>query len=588
MPIHRREDRGDAPAREEPGSAAWPMGAEQAQRYLGPLYEISKLFTSFETVELTFDTALRVVARALPLRSAILLEFEEERFKMSVWPSDWSGAELHEARTHIEAAYTYLAGAASSGELQHAERATMSALSDRSVQGRPLQDKRYIVVPLVIARRPIFGALQVEAAGVLDEADLAFVSAIAGQLAIALDRDRARRRDIARRERAESGRADAEARGASELERRRSAEALTERYEALVDNLDHAFVWEADVRDFRVRYVSARAESLLGYERQQWLQSDWWAKVVHPDDRAALLDAFRLAVAEQRDQRCDHRCTARDGRTWWFHTRVHLMSSDEGEPRLQGVSFDVTPAKEAEALAARSFVELQHAVRVREHILAVVSHDLRTPLSTILMAVARLARRDTEGSDPAAFAPTLERIQRAAASMQRLIGDLLDFASIEAGRLSIRREQQDAASILREAAASFESAAQQKALELTTEIEPVLPQVSCDRDRVLQVLTNLVGNASKVTATGGHIVLQVRRRGPDVMFSVSDDGPGISEGDQAHLFERYWRSGDARYRGTGLGLAIARGIVEAHGGQIWVESQPGRGSTFSFTIPAGR
>jgi signal transduction histidine kinase len=121
---------------------------------------------------------------------------------------------------------------------------------------------------------------------------------------------------------------------------------------------------------------------------------------------------------------------------------------------------------------------------------------------------------------------------------------------------------------------------------LTANVEPLLPKFDGDRDRILQVLSNLVGNATKVTAEGGHITLRVEARGHDLLFSVSDDGPGISEENGKFLFERYWRGVDATYKGTGLGLAIARGIVNAHGGRIWVESEPGRGATFLFTIPA--
>jgi signal transduction histidine kinase len=121
---------------------------------------------------------------------------------------------------------------------------------------------------------------------------------------------------------------------------------------------------------------------------------------------------------------------------------------------------------------------------------------------------------------------------------------------------------------------------------LTARVEPNLPKLDGDRDRILQVLSNLVGNATKVTAEGGQIALRVEARGHDLLFAVSDDGPGISEENVKYLFERYWRSVDATYKGTGLGLAIARGIVNAHGGRIWVESELGHGATFLFTIPA--
>jgi signal transduction histidine kinase len=117
-------------------------------------------------------------------------------------------------------------------------------------------------------------------------------------------------------------------------------------------------------------------------------------------------------------------------------------------------------------------------------------------------------------------------------------------------------------------------------------VEPQLPKLDGDRERILQVLSNLVGNATKVITEGGHVTLRVEARGRDLLFAVSDDGPGIGEENVKYLFERYWRGDDPTYKGTGLGLAIAKGIVNAHGGQIWVESQLGHGATFLFTIPA--
>jgi signal transduction histidine kinase len=177
------------------------------------------------------------------------------------------------------------------------------------------------------------------------------------------------------------------------------------------------------------------------------------------------------------------------------------------------------------------------------------------------------------------------RIQRAAQRMLRLIDDLLDFASIESGRLAVKRQPQDPGSMIEETLAGFEGIAQAKGLQVTADVEPHLPMVYCDRDRVLQVLSNLVGNATAVTADGGHICLRAEARGHEVSFTVEDDGPGLSEVDVQHLFDRYWRSSDAKYKGSGLGLAIARGIVGAHGGRIHAESELGRGARFLFTIP---
>jgi signal transduction histidine kinase len=227
----------------------------------------------------------------------------------------------------------------------------------------------------------------------------------------------------------------------------------------------------------------------------------------------------------------------------------------------------------------------EEATQMRDRILAVVSHDLRNPLATILMTTGFLAK-DGVPEAPRNQVAAIERIERAARHMQRLIGDLLDFASIQVGQLAITRMPREPASLISEAIASFAQLAQEKRLHLESEAEAELSKVDCDRERILQVFSNLIGNALKVTASGGSIILRAAAHEREVLFAVSDTGPGIADKDLKHLFERHWRSSDPGYKGTGLGLHIAKGIVEAHDGRIWAESNRGQGATFFFTIPA--
>ena len=168
--------------------------------------------------------------------------------------------------------------------------------------------------------------------------------------------------------------------------------------------------------------------------------------------------------------------------------------------------------------------------------------------------------------------------------MNRLIGDLLDVAVIQSGRLSVRRAPQPPDALVREIVEAFQPAAREKGLALDAEAPEGIPPVLADRDRVLQVLSNLVANALNATERGG-VHLAVAHRGPDAVFTVSDTGRGIPADVRPRLFDPYVRASDAPYQGTGLGLSIAKGIVEAHGGTIGLESTPGRGSAFHFTIP---
>jgi len=828
-------------------------------RRLEQLYEISKLFAAFD-VEHTLDAALKVVADKLPLESAILIEsVVGGHTDMMVWPSCGSDPHrLQAAKTHATDAYAYLVGAASAGELevQEALRGDLGPTVHRDPEcgeGSPDEARRFIVIPLVVGRGVVFGALQLEGARRLDRHDLAFVNAIANQLAIALDRNRA---------------------WANDVRRRREAQRLQAKYEALVDHLDHAFVWEADAETRQVSYVSAQIELMLGFSRRRCLDEPaWWSAHVHPEDRAALDHTFKRAIAEPEHQRCEHRCVAADGSIRWLRTSIHLVDGGGEPPHLQGVSFDVTAARTAqdqvleqlafttamasglaegtlaidlddritfindagagllgcrgrhvigtrsaellqiegepgvagespltvairtaqvcsdagviirpdgqrfsarytatpiqrdgkltgavlafddvserkaaqeaehfllgagkllsttlestatadavarlgvpqlgdlcfldvvasddqlmhvawahtdlaiqlevdrslgteprapvfaklaaqvmasgrslrmpalpddafaaadlafvrqlgirgalsvplalgarrlgtltfcttgerlqrdgdtavaEELGRRSAFAIEHArlyeharqaVALREQTLAIVTHDLRSPLSTIVMAASMLSDEDLMAGNPRSRVLAAEKIQLAADRMDRLLGDLLDFASIEAGRPSMRTKVCEVDAILNEAIVSFEPIANKQRVRLFGATRTGMPAILCDRDRILQVFGNLLGNAIKCTPAGGSVYLRVKREARDVVFSVSDTGPGISVTHQKRLFERYWRSPDAGYKGTGLGLAIARGLVEAHQGRLWVFSKLGHGATFYFSIP---
>ena len=177
-------------------------------------------------------------------------------------------------------------------------------------------------------------------------------------------------------------------------------------------------------------------------------------------------------------------------------------------------------------------------------------------------------------------------IRDAVTQMQRLRQDLLDVASIEAGRLSVEPEPHDPATLLAEAREMFGPVAAEHGVELVLRPAEPLPAVRVDRSRMLQVLGNLIGNAVKFTPREGRITLAAAVAADGVCLSVSDTGTGIPAEHLPHVFDRFWKVREGNRHGAGLGLAIARGIVEAHGGEIRVESTPGVGTTFSLTLPA--
>jgi len=250
----------------------------------------------------------------------------------------------------------------------------------------------------------------------------------------------------------------------------------------------------------------------------------------------------------------------------------------------QGVTLvvDMTSVKQAEAKVRNAYAEARAAVREREEVVAIVSHDLRNPLHTITMASGLLS---TEGLDPAHRDLQIQIIQRAASQMRRLIDDLLDGVRIRTGQLGISAREADPGELVREAARFHAPLAEDSAVTLTLADLPSLPPVQADRDRVLQVFSNLVGNAIHFTPGGGQITLGATHGTGEVVFWVRDTGHGISDEDQTRIFEPFWRSGSRERAGTGMGLTIAKGIVEAHGGTMRVQSAVGAGTTFSFSLP---
>jgi light-regulated signal transduction histidine kinase (bacteriophytochrome) len=278
--------------------------------------------------------------------------------------------------------------------------------------------------------------------------------------------------------------------------------------------------------------------------------------------------------------------------------RLHPRRSFElwkEEVRLRSRGWSASDLEAAEELR-RAAVEVdlvrqlereQRAVRARDDLVAVVSHDLKNPLGVIQMQAALLLRTAVASDQEPVrrLRGSAERIQRAVDRMNALISDLLDLAKIEAGRFEVQPQPERAEDIVDDVTTIMGPLAESKQIRLITELRSP-SQVNVDRERVFQVLSNLVGNALKFTPEGGTITLKAEPAGREVLFSVADTGSGIPQEQLPHVFDRYWQAPRASRKGTGLGLYIAKGIVEAHGGQLWVQSVPARGATFGFTLPA--
>jgi signal transduction histidine kinase len=232
---------------------------------------------------------------------------------------------------------------------------------------------------------------------------------------------------------------------------------------------------------------------------------------------------------------------------------------------------------------ARLYQEAQQALRSQEEILAIVSHDLRSPLTTISMTAALLQEMPPDAED---LTMHMDAIRTSAKRMTRLINDLLDVSRMDAGhRLPIEAAELHVEAVVEELLEIFSPQAEARGVELRVENALDGAAIHADRDRLIQAVSNLLGNALKFTPEGGRVELAVRTEGEAVAFRVSDNGPGIEPENLSHIWDPYWQMSRTARAGAGLGLAIVKGIVEAHGGQISVESTPGAGTTFHFSIP---
>jgi signal transduction histidine kinase len=228
--------------------------------------------------------------------------------------------------------------------------------------------------------------------------------------------------------------------------------------------------------------------------------------------------------------------------------------------------------------------ERERAIYLREELLGIVSHDLRNPLGAIQLSVALMQKKLPEQDLHGSLGRQLDVIGKSVRQMAALIRDLLDLAAIRAGKLQVKPAAQDAGKLIEEAVELMAPLAAVKAQTVRSERLDSALAISVDRERILQVLSNIIGNALKFSPRGGDVSVRAEPEGAWLRILVTDSGPGIAPEQLPHLFERYWRAPSDK-AGLGLGLFISQGIVSTHGGRVWAESHDGRGTTFVFTVP---
>lgn len=329
--------------------------------------------------------------------------------------------------------------------------------------------------------------------------------------------------------------------------------------------------WELSLRE--ALFVPASAKTLDLTDRFLRFHSEMLP--VHRDLDAAI-DRFVNRAQATFSMTYEQAQAHRRRLTMWMYTSIGaLVLASFGIARH--VTTRLSRAFRNEQLA---YEAARQASSARDELMAVVAHDLRNPLAAITIKAALL--RDAAESDQTR--KQAQSIENVTMRMDYLIQTMLDVVTVEVGQFSVKPQPDDAGAIVSEVIDMFDAVAHAKQLELAWRVTPPHLTVCADRERILQVLTNLVGNALKFTPRGGRVTITVDVAGDRARFSVADTGAGIAGEDLPNVFDRFWRKGATSQKGTGLGLFIARSIVVAHGGEIWVESELGQGSTFSFTL----
>ncbi|MET0595833.1 MAG: ATP-binding protein [Polyangiaceae bacterium] len=561
----------------------------------------------FDDIQLTVPQVLRLVSESLPLRSAVLLLDEQHlrvpQSRAISWQTEGeTPARLRYAKAQASAAYDYLSP---SGLPLHEEPGAANLPSTLPPPPNS-DDSRFVLLPLVVDHGRIFGALQIESGSPLDEADLLFVNATVGQLAIALNRKAVIDAKLA---------ADREGSAIAQFLAEASLTILSSLdYEKTISAIVHSAVpFPADIccfddihDDGSIERIACSfadaAKRTLAADLQHFARANWPgtppAEALRTG-RSVLVTRPSTLDLGMRGNDVVGKLGVRSMMSVPLFGRSQTLGALTFLRTQNGAPFGISDLHIAEQIGLRAAIAIDNArlyakarqaadakgraVEARETLLAVVAHDLRNPLATISIS-ADLLLRSAISPDRSVDRKVGEKIKRATERMNHLIGDLVDIASLEAGHLKVDLKPHAVSPLVEEAAEAHESKSLAKGLHLRREV-PTELLICCDRERILEVLGNLLENAIKFTPPGGSIRIRAVARGDEALFSVSDTGRGIAPDELSYVFDRYWQARKTSRIGAGLGLSIAKGLVETHRGKLWVESQLGKGSTFFFTLP---
>ncbi|MGE5679980.1 MAG: PAS domain S-box protein [Bacillota bacterium] len=378
-------------------------------------------------------------------------------------------------------------------------------------------------------------------------------------------------------------------------ERKRSQEALKdseEKYRSITENIDD-FLWTAEVVNGRLRpvFYTSSVEKVTGYQQEEFLDSsNFWFKLIYPDDIELFKRKFRNLLQDQArySDEIELRIVNKLGNIVWVKNKFKVIRNTGGRiVKLYGLVSDITLNKKAEEDLKKSAMELRELNSTKDKFISIISHDLRTPFSSILgFTDILLSEMDMSESQQTQY---IKYIRESSENMLALVNSLLDWTRLQTGRVKFEPARIKAFEVINKSVSIVNGAALKKNITISSSVDPSL-YIHADLNLLMQVVNNLLSNAIKFTKPDGSITIQAEFSDNfnKVEFIVSDTGTGIKMENLDKLFKvdsKFTLDGTAGEKGSGLGLSIVRDIIEKHGGEIWVESQYGKGSQFHFTIP---
>jgi PAS domain S-box-containing protein len=380
--------------------------------------------------------------------------------------------------------------------------------------------------------------------------------------------------------------------------------ASEEKYHTLIDHIPDV-VWTAHANHDLI-YISDNVLRLLGYSSAELLGADpgrrHWLDYIHPEDRTSVDQAYHWLFSKGEKFDAEYRVCCKDGRWIWLHDRAYTTRLSSGVLCADGIIFDITRRRQAEAAVRQAKDAAESANLAKTRFLANMSHELRTPLNAII-GFSEILSDKLFGDLNERQVRYCNNILTSGRHLLQLINDILDLTKVEAGRVELMREMFDGAKALQDVRAVVKTLAFKKGIQLECEVATDLPPLFADEGKFKQIMYNLLSNAIKFTPDGGKVTvsasLQKEAGGPAshgvvpgeyLRVAVADTGIGIHPRDHQRVFvefEQVDSSYGRQQQGTGLGLALTKRLVELHGGQIRLESEgvAGRGSTFVFLIP---